>query len=271
MSLTVITAVIGGYESLREQPVAAVSDARFVCYTDDPDLASETWEVRQIDPFWPGDPVRSARRVKILSHAYLDDDEDSLWIDNSIELKRRPEDLFAHLIGRGLVGMFWHSHRDCLDSEFSVVSRQSLDSCARVSEQREYYRSVVPELLEIRPYWTAIVARRGRSSAVHQAMEIWYAHVQRFSRRDQLSVGPALAGLAERLVLTEGDNFSSPWHEWRVGSRKAGVRRGGYFRYTLWNHLIDDVIARAYRSATCRRVVRRGRSLVTRLARQRDA
>src|SRR5688572_10939275 len=58
-SACVYTTLIGGYEPLNEQPVAASSRVPFVCLTDDPNLASDTWQIRHVTPLFGMDPVRS--------------------------------------------------------------------------------------------------------------------------------------------------------------------------------------------------------------------
>ncbi len=67
----VFTVLTGGYEPLNEQPAARDSRLRFICFTDDPALTSETWEMRRFTPVFPGDAIRSARTIKILPFAQL--------------------------------------------------------------------------------------------------------------------------------------------------------------------------------------------------------
>src|SRR3954470_4532147 len=62
----VYTAVLGGDQPLREQPVAGDSTADFLCFTDDADLRSQTWEPVLVQPRLAGDVVRSARYLKIV-------------------------------------------------------------------------------------------------------------------------------------------------------------------------------------------------------------
>src|SRR5215210_7134454 len=69
----VFTALVGGYETLTEQPVAAESDFEFVCFTDDAELSSETW---QIHPERALDEVR-ARRAREHARQLSRDEEDA--------------------------------------------------------------------------------------------------------------------------------------------------------------------------------------------------
>jgi len=60
-SACVYTVLSGGYEQLNEQPMARQSRLKFICFTDDPELTSESWEIRPMVPILADDPVRSQR------------------------------------------------------------------------------------------------------------------------------------------------------------------------------------------------------------------
>ena len=72
-SRVVYRALVGGYERLREEEVAHDSDLPFICFTDDPELTSDTWQVEVVAPRLLRDATRSARALKILGHPSLDD------------------------------------------------------------------------------------------------------------------------------------------------------------------------------------------------------
>src|ERR1700712_2653389 len=82
----VYTALVGGYEELLEQPLARSSTVDFVCFTDDDSLRSEDWEVRRVEPALAADRIRSSRTLKIAGHPSLSDYDESLWIDNRVQL-----------------------------------------------------------------------------------------------------------------------------------------------------------------------------------------
>jgi hypothetical protein len=67
-------------------------------------------------------------------------------------------------------------------------------------------------VLKEKPYWTAILPRDHRDHKVRAMLEIWKAHVYRYSCRDQLSVNLAfrLAGLTP--VALPIDNHASWFH-----------------------------------------------------------
>lgn len=216
------TALFGGYESLTEQPVALDSAADFICFTDDPNLTSETWQIRVIDQPMLGDTVRSSRLIKIRGHENLDHYDQTLWIDNSVLLKCDPVGMLREWLAGYDMALPRHSYRRSVASEFDAVNAAGRDDPARIYEQLEVYSKYVPEMLDAPVLWTALLARH-RSPKVAEAMTIWADQVMRHSRRDQLSIRFALqrAGLEPLEIVM--DNWESAWHRWPVtAGRTAG-------------------------------------------------
>src|SRR5262249_36056947 len=153
----------------------------------------ETWQVRQIEPVFPADPVRSSRRPKILAHEYLADYEESLYIDNSVLLTAPAEAAFDHLLtSSSPMAVVKHSFRGTLREEFAAVVQHDLDGEWIVTEQLVDYERTAPHALTGPTLWGGILARRHNEPLVRRAMEIWWEHVLRYSRRDQLSLPPSL-------------------------------------------------------------------------------
>ena len=181
------TCLIGRYEVLNEQPVAAQSKIPFLCLTDDAALQSSTWRTIKTGTVFTMDPVRSQRTLKLLPHRFLPDFDISLYIDNSVVLTQPPEEVLDRYLTSFELALPAHSDRNSLIDEFLEVANIGLDDPVCISEQLDHYTSSDPGALDERPYWTAILARRHRAHNVQRALEIWAAHVLRYSRRDQLS------------------------------------------------------------------------------------
>lgn len=123
----VYTALIGGYETLNEQPVASSSDLSFICLTDNPELRSESWKIVLVKPIFAMDPIRSQRHFKLLPHVYLADMDISMYIDNSVILNEPPELIFEKHFTKGDFSIASHSYRASVLDEFMEVSRLGLD------------------------------------------------------------------------------------------------------------------------------------------------
>lgn len=212
----VYTVMIGRYETLNEQPQLRESKLPSICFTDDPELTSDSWEIRQIRPRFPMDPVRSQRDIKIRPHLYLPDFEASLYIDNTVVLNVPPEQIIDAFASPSGVAMPTHSYRKTLLDEFIEVMRLNYDDASRIAEQLNHYAVHEPDLLSAQPLWSGLMIREHHRPEIIDAMETWLAHVLRYSRRDQLSSLHAFrsARLAPRVI--EIDIKSSWFHSWPV-------------------------------------------------------
>ena len=212
--LCVFTVLIGRYELLNEQPVAAQSHIPFICLTDDPDLRSDTWQLRRVSPAFAMDPARSQRDLKLRPHIHLPDFDASLYIDNSVLLSEPPERIFALLEPKSTFCVPHHSYRETVLDEFLAVAELGRDDPGRVFEQLNHYLLDCPDVLREKPYWAAIMLRDHRDPAVKAALDTWWSHVMRYSRRDQLSVNLAFrqTGLVPQALSIP--NEKSWFHSW---------------------------------------------------------
>jgi hypothetical protein len=162
------------------------------------------------------DPIRSQRDLKLRPHLHLPGFDRSLYIDNSVVLKSRPEDLFQAYLSDGPFALPSHSYRLSVLDEFIEVARSGFDDPARIFEQLNHYAIEDSAVLEEKPFWTAILLREHDDPACRKMAELWAAHVFRYSRRDQLSVNLAFrrVGLAPKTI--EIDNLGSWFHNWPI-------------------------------------------------------
>jgi len=221
MRTCVYTALFGQYDGLIEQPTAGTSSCDFICFTDDAQLTSDTWDIRLVEGAFPLDPVRSARLFKILGDESLAEYDATLYVDASVLLRRPPEQIIGEWLSDDVdIALSSHSYREHLADEFDEVVRLNYDDRARVYEQLVDYSISCPDVLEARPLWTGMLVRRP-TPVLAEAMRTWANHVLRYSRRDQLSVLVALGSSSVRTRVLELDNYDSPDHEWPViGERR---------------------------------------------------
>jgi alkaline ceramidase TOD1/glycosyltransferase MUCI70-like protein len=211
----VYTCLFGDYEKLNEQPVALDSKIPFLCFTDRSDLNSKTWSARNIEPL-AIDPARESKRVKILPHLFLKEFNESLYIDASCILKKTPETIFKDYLrrdARNFVSLR-HPWRDCVYQAAEEVLRRDIDSEARVREQIDHYQKWhFPQHAGL--IASGFLLRRHTKEDVKRSGEMWFSHVLRYSKRDQLSFSftawrTRLAFTALDLDLTSNQIFSWP-------------------------------------------------------------
>ena len=212
--LCVYTALLGGYEKLNEQPAASRSKIPFLCLTDDPHLRSESWQMRSVSPVFSMDPVRSQRDFKLRPHLHLPDFDLSIYIDNSVLLTEPPERIMERYLPTSGFAIPSHGDHVSVLDEFLEVVKRGYDDQSRIFEQLNHYSFACPEVLEERPYWAGILLRDHRKPEVRAVLETWYAHVLRYSRRDQLSVNAAfrLTGFSPEVI--DVDSWGSWFHTW---------------------------------------------------------
>jgi hypothetical protein len=219
----VYTVLTGGYETLNELQVIDPT-VRAICFTDDPNLKSSTWDVVQIEPIFKSDPIRNQRLIKILGHPVLRQYEEWLYIDNTVRLLKIPSLILDDYLVESDLAIPSHSFRKSVRAEFDVVKVQRLDSATRLNEQLVHYQAHHPSSLEVQPLWNGIIARRPNQD-VDKWAEIWASHVLRYSRRDQLSIVVALEETKPKFKRIEIDNHSSDYHEWPIHNQRKVEQR----------------------------------------------
>lgn len=219
------TALIGDYEALNELSESIFGKIDAFCFTDNPKLKSDTWKVIYVKPAFPADPVRSQRMLKILGHHTLDSYQQTLYIDNSVQLLRDPREILDDWLKDNQVAIPMHSFRDSLADEFDEVLLGKLDSRERISEQLEHYKHYYSDLLSQKPFWNALIAREN-TEITRELFRRWADHVLRYSRRDQLSLPIASFETKIPIRAVEIDNYESEFHRWPIHQgRKQGIRQ----------------------------------------------
>jgi len=228
----VYTVLTGNYEALCEAGIARNSSWDFICLTDNPQLRSETWQVRKVEFPFAHDAGRNSRIPKACPHRYFSDYDISLYIDNSVQLTQPPERIVKDVFGAGdwNWGVLQHSFRDSVRDEFNRVLRLNLDDPSRVIEQFNSYKRASPEVLDAPPLWAGLIVRKHMLTGVAEAGEHWLAQILRYSRRDQLSLPYSLRHSAVRLKTVQADNRASAFHVWnnKQESRNRHMRKAGW-------------------------------------------
>lgn len=212
-SQVVYTALFGETESLVEQEVARRSNVRFVCFTDNSKLVSSTWEIVLVSPLFTADPRRSQRDIKIRGHESLASYEQWLYIDNTVRLKKTPEDILAVWLKDADWAALSHDANSTLWAEFEANVALGKETTERLNEQLHDYSTHHHDVLDQRPLWNGFFARKN-SPAVTKFADLWFSHVLRYSARDQLSILVALNREEISVNRVAGGVRNSQWHDW---------------------------------------------------------
>jgi hypothetical protein len=220
----VFTALFGSYESLNEIGISRDSKTRYVCFTDDSSLTSDTWEVVAVNFDRQMDPARRSREIKMLGHKFFPQGTRSLYIDNTVRLRVDGSIILDDWLKDADVAFMRHYSRKTVRGEFFACSAYGLDDQELILKQFKYYRENYSSVLAQRPHWGGMIARVN-SIQTDKFMETWKEQFDTFTRRDQLSINISsiISGIPIKTIA--GENDSSKWHEWPVhNNRKIGVR-----------------------------------------------
>ena len=185
MRRVIYTAIMGNYDQLRT-PKVENPGWDHVCFTDNPELRSDIWDIRLIDSTEYGH-TRTARWVKICPHLFFDHDL-TIWVDGSFKI-RCYLDEFVEQYHNGVFTLMSHG-RDCLYDEADCCGRIGKDKKEVIDLQMKGYRE------QGYPEKNGMVATgmmiRNKREDVAELCRLWWREVRLGSKRDQLSFGYSL-------------------------------------------------------------------------------
>lgn len=211
-NIEVITSITGNKDTLREDN--AWGGATYTCFTDNPDLKSEHWNIKPAcDKF--KDPRRNSRIHKILIHKYSDADI-TIWMDGNTKLIAPPEMIVDKYLGDYDMAMFKHGGRNCIYDEAIEVAKLGLDNVELIIEQAKYYED--HGFPKQRGLLSGYFIIRRNNQRTRDLNEAWWADYTRFCRRDQLSLMPAIDKSGVRV-----NPIPEKWVQWKDNASMGGV------------------------------------------------
>ncbi len=202
--MAVFTAVIGGYDTVRE-PTVIDPAADYFLFTDGEVPAGSVWQKRSFD-FAAADATRMARFVKTHPHRYFPEHDWSIWMDGNLRLAALPEDFVSEENADGDIIAWHHPDRDCVYDELEECLALDKDDPAVMRQQIARLRaSGYPEHSGL--ITSCMMVYRHRRAEVAALLDDWWEMIESGSRRDQLSFNPALRnhpGITLRYLAPRG-------------------------------------------------------------------
>lgn len=194
----VYTSIVNNKDSLKDNQNTV--GAGFIAFTDKP-YESRVWEIRD-SCRESTDPVRNAKKPKILPHLYFPDAEYSLWIDGSIELKVPLNDLIDKYLRDTDIAMFRHPYRNCLYDEALACTGFGLDNPTVIENQvKRYMDEGFPTHSGL---FEATIILRRHTNNIRVFNETWWDEIVWGSRRDQIALPYVLHKTATDVTDIEG-------------------------------------------------------------------
>lgn len=181
--LVVYTAFTGNYDSLKE-PEFIDENTRYVCFAQNPDLTSDTWEIIQMDDSTLDDN-RIAKQYKVFPHKYFPDNEYSFWIDGSFKLIGSIREYVYKYINSPMLTVV-HPERDCIFDEANSSIQFPRYSNYTIGKQVGKYRNDGMPFHYGLPSLGALF-RKHNDSSVISLMDKWWEEIINYTNQDQLS------------------------------------------------------------------------------------
>lgn len=176
----IYTCITGGKDTLSED--INIKGAKAVCFTDDPKLKSEKWEIRQIPNLYK-DIRRDSRTVKMLPHIFFPEAKYSLYLDGNIISKVPMQRMIDEYLQDEDIAVFKHHTRDCLFDEAQECIRLGLDSREAIEGHIRRYEGF-PKHKGL--YQCGMILRR-HTPKIKRLNEAWFSQYMTGCKRDQVS------------------------------------------------------------------------------------
>jgi hypothetical protein len=243
--LVVYTVLVGNKESLND-PLCIVKDKTqtdieldFICFTDNLNLVSETWEFKLLT--FPPLPVEKlSRRPKALPHEYLQEYEYSLYVDNTVVFKRLPCRNDLTLASPDIFRALRHPWRNVPLDEADMVVWFGLDDSQIVNSQIEFCADV--RSLSSINHLTAgtILLRSHNTPMLKRFGTVWWEQILAFSRRDQLALDFSLDVCGCTIDYFDGDLVVNDLIKWPVFLDANRIQGNFDSDFYAWRHRDDD-------------------------------
>lgn len=178
--LIIYTVSTGGKDSISED--INTKGAKAVCFTDDPTMKSEKWEIRIIPNLFK-DVRRDSRMVKMLPHIYFPEAKYSLYLDGNIICKVPLQRLIDEWLEDTDIAVFKHHTRDCLFDEADECIRLELDTREAIESHKMRYKGF-PKHKGL--YQCGVILRR-HTAKIKRLNEMWWSEYCVGCKRDQVS------------------------------------------------------------------------------------
>jgi hypothetical protein len=182
--LVIYTALFGGYDQLRD-PSFVDPGCDYVCFTDDPGLASKVWDVRVVAS--ERDAQSANRHCKFFPSLYLPEYRASMYVDSNLELRGALAATVRSSLEGAAMSCARHPLRQCVYDEIACCQREGkITQAQSLALVAEFEAAGYPRKAGL--YENNIIVRAHDSTEVASLMQDWWAMYERGPRRDQLSL-----------------------------------------------------------------------------------
>lgn len=227
MKIYIYSCVTGGYDTCPPNVAARDSFDDCVLFADNISMQSSAWKLsalRSPDTLIRGDLIN--RYHKFFAESLFPDADISIYIDGNIEVLQSLHPLVDQFASSNAVfGCLIHPQRKYLLDELRACKRLGkfkYDDEMRVDSQlSSYMQDGFP--FDFPLYSAGVLFRRhGLSSALNEAMSMWWQQINQYTCRDQLSLPYVLWKSKLSYMAFDLDIFENPYFLRRPHSYNPG-------------------------------------------------
>jgi len=182
------TCITGKYEIPFENKCQKLPDFDYICFADT-DIKSNFWEIRPMPKTPEGlSDVKKQRWVKINAHKVLPEYEFSVWVDGNIFMGGDMSAFLKNTVFNFPYSFFVgkHPERNCVYEEAKACINLKKDIKENINPQMEAYKKEgLPAHFALAQ--TCMLFRYHNREDCIKLMETWWAEMEKYGYRDQLS------------------------------------------------------------------------------------
>ncbi len=211
--ICVYTCITGDYDSLKE--VNRESGIDYICFTNNPGLKSDTWEIISIENDGL-DNIRLARKIKIIGHPFIDENYDlSIWVDGAIKITGSIKEFVEKecYINNYVLSVFKHSKRNNVYDEAVACVYNRRADLSMVKNEIEFIKSEGFQddngLIE-----STVFYKEHNQPIVKQTMKYWFDLILRYTTRDQIAFNYAIYKSGIKVNWIDKNVFFNEYFSW---------------------------------------------------------
>jgi len=200
----VVSALYGGSDQLM-LPLAIRNDFDYFCFSDEKMNTHGLWKLCK-SPYYHSEPARIARYIKMHLNSLFSEYDAVIWCDANIRFDDSIYTIFDDFISCDSDASFIkHPNRNCIYEEANACIKLSKDNSSIIQSQMLRYKDInIKE--NIGMFETGLYFIKPKNKNVNDFYNAWWKEIAIGSRRDQLSIVPAIesSGLNVELLLEPG-------------------------------------------------------------------
>lgn len=187
--IVIYSAIANNYDSLK-LPEFLDDQIDYVIFSNDSLSYNGIWQVRPL-PINFQDPTRICRYIKTNPHKLFKNYEVAIWLDSSFMIiDTLSPDIKSFLDSGKEIAAIPHPFRNNIYDEAEACIRNSRDSAKLIKKQINYYRKFGfshNDLIE-----SNFIMFNLKMPKTLNFLDTWWSQIEKFSRRDQLSINYSL-------------------------------------------------------------------------------